>query len=193
MGIAMDKKLVKKIVQIIIVIAVLIGIVVLNRLAIGNEVILDFMMRLGYSGIFLVSAVSGFNVFLPIPIIGFYPSFVEAGLQGAILIPLISAGMLVGDVFGYLIGHVGKNMIEERKKSSKIIQRLTALRDRHTIIPMIVLFIYAAVVPLPNELIVIPMAFMGYRLIYMLLALLAGNVIFNTLMAFGFLGINNLF
>ena len=40
-------------------------------------------------------------------------------------------------------------------------------------------------VPLPNELLVIPMAFMRYPLAAVMTAVLLGNAIFNTAMALG--------
>ena len=39
--------------------------------------------------------------------------------------------------------------------------------------------------PLPNEILVIPMAFMRYSMAAVMTAVLFGNVIFNTLMALG--------
>ncbi|PLX26524.1 hypothetical protein C0581_04295 [Candidatus Parcubacteria bacterium] len=177
----------------IAVLAVFAGIVYVNRLAVGSETLTQFMVKFGYSGIFLVSAASGFNILVPIPVIGFFPLFIESGFAAPIRIAIISVGMVVGDVFGYVIGNVGKGIVEERKKQGKIVSRLVEMRDKHKIIPLIILFIYASVVPLPNELIVIPMAFIGYRLRYMVVALFFGNIIFNILAAFGFLSINSIF
>ena len=45
--------------------------------------------------------------------------------------------------------------------------------------------LYAAFAPIPNELVVIPMAFMRCSLAGVMTAVLCGNVIFNALMASG--------
>lgn len=47
------------------------------------------------------------------------------------------------------------------------------------------LFLYAALVPFPNEILIIPLAFTGYRVLYILPPLLVGNGIFNLLAGFG--------
>ncbi len=191
-GLTMKLKYFKITIKIIAIIVVIGIIVYVNRLAVGNDAIIQFATKFGYGSIFLVSIASGFNVLVPIPIIGFFPLFIEAGFLAPLLIITISVGMLLGDVFGYIIGNLGKDMVQGRKKQGKIIKRLTQLRERHAVVPFIILFLYASFVPLPNELIVIPMAFMGYRLVHIVGILLIGNIIFNTLAAFGFVSINSL-
>ena len=59
------------------------------------------------------------------------------------------------------------------------------MHARHRFLPLGLLFLYAAFVPLPNELLVIPMAFMRYSMAAVMTAVLFGNVIFNTMWAFG--------
>ncbi len=188
----MNKKHLQFILKAIAIVIVIGFILYANRFAIGNEAVIQFMIRFGYGGIFLASIASGFNLIIPIPIIGFFPLFLEAGFSSALLIIIISVGMVLGDVLGYIIGNAGKNLIEENKKQGRVYTRLTKLRDRHKVVPLFVLFLYASFVPLPNELIVIPMAFIGYRLRYMIIALLLGNIIFNLLVALGFLSINGI-
>ena len=46
------------------------------------------------------------------------------------------------------------------------------------------LALYASFVPLPNELLVLPLSFFGYRLWKVFLVVLFGNFVFNTLAAF---------
>ena len=185
----MNKKNLKIVFKILAVAGVLFLIIWLNRLAIQNETVTDWATTFGYGGIFLGSVLSGFNLIIPIPIIGFYPFFVSAGFSPIMLIPIISAGMLIGDLIGYLIGHIGRDIALTQKKEQKVLQALRTLEKKYPWGPLMLLFIYASVVPLPNELIVIPMAFMGYKLRYMIIALFFGNILFNSLVAFGFLSV----
>ena len=137
----------------------------------------------GYPGLLLASVVSGFNLVWPVPISFFYPFFIESGFQPAPTLATIALGMTGGDLLGYLIGDATRHMADHRLAGFRA--RAEALHDRHRLLPLGLLFVYAAFVPLPNEILVIPMAFMRYSLVAVMTAVLLGNVIFNTMMAFG--------
>lgn len=188
----MNSKHLKILLKVALAVLVIVLIVWLNRFAIESETIQKWVTHFGYPGIFFSSVLSGFNLLIPIPIIGFYPFLIEAGFSSLPLILTISFGMLCGDIFGYLIGKYGRSVAREKKYSVKMMEKIEQLRDKHTIIPLVFLFIYVSVVPLPNELVVIPMGFMGYRLRSMFFSLFFGNVLFNTLSAWGFLNVLHL-
>ena len=71
--------------------------------------------------------------------------------------------------------------------------RLERLRDQHHVLPFVVMFLYAALAPIPNEVLVIPLAFLRYPLLWIFTAVLAGNLIFNSLVAFGVIRIFEVF
>lgn len=181
----MNKKALQLIVKTATLLVVLFLIVQLNRFAIGSDALQEWAARFGYIGIFVASMVSGFNILVPIPVAAFYPFFLDAGFSSFPLLLVISLGMLIGDMAGYLIGHTSRELLKEKKKENKIVTWLNRIHAVHPFAVMVALFIYAAFVPLPNELIVIPMAFMGYKLRYMAIALFFGNILFNTLVAIG--------
>ena len=137
----------------------------------------------GYPGLLLASVVSGFNLVWPVPIAAFYPFFIESGFQPVPTLATIALGMTGGDLLGYLIGDATRHLADHRL--ARFRARAEALHDRHRLLPLGVLFLYAAFMPLPNELLVIPMAFMRYSLAAVMTAVLFGNVIFNTGLAFG--------
>lgn len=137
----------------------------------------------GYPGLLLASVVSGFNLVWPVPIAAFYPFFIESGFQPVPTLATIALGMTGGDLLGYLIGDATRHMADGRLAGFRA--RAESLHDRHRLLPLGLLFLYAAFVPLPNELLVIPMAFMRYSLAAVMTAVLFGNVIFNTGLAFG--------
>lgn len=158
-----------------------------NTVAIESEWVQSAVQRFGYLGIFGAAAISGFNLVVPVPVITFFPLFMEAGLQPALTVGIIAAGMSVGDLLGFSVGRVGREALAPSMKASH--QRLERLRDAHPHLPVWVMLVYAAVVPLPNELLVVPMAFLRYPVISVMAAVLAGNVVFNSLMAFWLLEI----
>lgn len=138
----------------------------------------------GYLGVFIVAFVSGFNVIIPVPAIALLPLFTSAGLSKVGTILLISFGMTCGDFLGFLIGNTGNKLADSSKHRKRLV-RLEKLREKNEWWPLIFLGCYASVAPVPNELVVIPIAFMGYPLRYVLPTVLIGNTIFNFLLAYG--------
>jgi len=160
-----------------------------NQVGVENEQLLDAIARFGYPGLFVVSAISGFNVIIPIPAISLFPLLMQAGFHPVPTVLVIGAGMTVGDMVGFLLGRLGRKMVE----SGSWLRRLERIREGHRLAPYVLLFFYASFAPLPNELIVIPMALIGCRWYGVLGAALAGNLIFNALAAAGFHGFFELF
>ncbi len=157
----------------------------MNEAVAENVRVLDAVRRFGYPGLLAVSAVSGFNVLVPIPVIAFFPFLMEAGLDPVLSVLIIGTGMTFGDMIGFLLGRAGRKIVEKPRWMA----RLERVRERHRIAPYILLFFYAAFAPLPNELIVIPLALIGARWYGVLGAALGGNLIFNSLAAAGFQGV----
>jgi len=143
--------------------------------------------RFGYLGILIASVLSGFNILVPIPIIAFTSAFVASGLNFWAVIVTISVGLTLGDLFGYLIGNLGRGLTSGKEKKIQLIQKLEHLKERHHLAPYILMFLYAAFIPLPNEVLVIPLAFLGYKLRYLFPVFFLGNFVFNIL--FGYSGI----
>ncbi len=151
-----------------------------------QEVIAEF----GYLGVFIVSVISGFNVFIPVPAVSFLPILVESGLNFWISIIVITLGMTLGDSLGYLLGYVGRAVTDVEK--TYIFRKLHKIKVKRKWLPILILVIYSGFAPLPNEAMVIPMAVLGYEYKYILPAILLGNLIFNTLAAFGIISLFNI-
>lgn len=137
----------------------------------------------GYGGLLAASVVSGFNLVAPIPIVAFYPFLMESGFSPVPTLALIALGMTTGDFLGYLVGDASRELARGRLRGFRA--RVEKVHGRHPLLPLGLLFLYAAFAPVPNELLVIPLAFMGYRLAGVMAAVLLGNAIFNTWMAIG--------
>ncbi|MFP4622861.1 MAG: hypothetical protein ACOCVZ_00075 [Gemmatimonadota bacterium] len=154
-----------------------------NLHAADHDLVREATRRFGYPGILLAAGISGFNLVVPIPVIAFYPFFLDVGLQPVPTVLVIALGMTLGDLLGYLLGRAARGMVRPREDG--VIQRLEALRERHPYLPLAVMFLYAAFAPAPNELLVLPLAFLRYPVAGIFGAVLVGNLIFNGLVAFG--------
>jgi len=180
-----DKKKKRLLLQLFLVALLIFVIFWVNSYAVDHDFLRVVVQKFGYVGVFFGAAVSGFNLIVPIPIITFLPFFVEIGLNFYVLIFLIAFGMTVGDSIGYLIGKTGRGVFYS--KPSRLQKKIDSLSSKHKLLPYIVLFFYAAFAPIPNEVLVIPMAFSGFRFRYMFISLLLGNIIFNVIAGVGIL------
>ncbi|MEK9180326.1 MAG: hypothetical protein AAB897_02855 [Patescibacteria group bacterium] len=146
-----------------------------------NDLAQGLISAYGYIGIFLFAIVSGFNLAFPVPAITFLPAFQAAGLNIPFAVILIIAGMSIGDLGGYLIGKTGRLILSPQDKH--IATDLEKIKEKYRIGPLVALFLFAAFIPVPNELLVVPLSFLGYRLSQIFFVTLAGNAVFNALAA----------
>ncbi|MBI2037145.1 MAG: hypothetical protein HYT14_02185 [Candidatus Liptonbacteria bacterium] len=141
---------------------------------------------------FIVAIVSGFNFVVPVPAIAFLPLFLASGLSFLPTILIIAAGVSIADSIAYFVGRIGRHVLayafEER-----LILRMERVRERYHWAPLTAFFLFAAFVPLPNELLVVPLGLLGYRFRQILPVAFAGNLAFNSLYATGTIGLFNLF
>ena len=154
-----------------------------NLHAADHDLLREAVRRFGYMGLFAAAAISGFNLLVPVPVIAFFPVLVQSGLEPVLTVVVIAAGMTTGDLIGYLVGHTARQVMGER--DHRILRRLGSLRERHRVLPFVVMFLYAAFAPVPNEVLVIPLAFLRYPVAGIFTAVLLGNLIFNSLVAVG--------
>ncbi len=187
-----NKKILKLIFQGISLIMVIGVAFYFADLARGNENIQRLIVEYGYGGIFVVSLISGFNFIVPIPAISFLPLFIESGLKFYTIIAIISLGMTAADTIAYFLGNLGKKMTS-RSFAKRMEEKIKIIHEKYNWAPLVILFLFAAVMPLPNELLLVPFAFLNYRFIYVLPILFAGNVVFNVLYSKGILNIFSLF
>lgn len=152
-----------------------------------NDVVQHLVRDFGYLGLFVASVISGFNLIAPIPIISFTPLFVGSGLTLISTVVVISLGLTAGDALGFWIGYLGREI--KNPAVAKRVARLELAREKSSYLPLVMLFLYAAFAPLPNEIMVIPMALAGYRFKQIIPITLAGNFLFNLLVSTGLMGL----
>lgn len=139
----------------------------------------------GYPALFVAAVISGFNLAVPVPLISFYGAIVAAGLHPWATIAVISVGMACADALGFALGNAAREM-DRSERLRKWLKTDALARQSPGLIVAFVSF-YAAFVPLPNEIIVVPLALAGVRAFHILPGVLIGNVIFNSLAAWGVL------
>ncbi|OGZ30299.1 MAG: hypothetical protein A2931_02030 [Candidatus Niyogibacteria bacterium RIFCSPLOWO2_01_FULL_45_48] len=178
----MARKSLKIILKLAVLVAILATAFYFAQVSRENEMVAELVYDYGYYGIFAVAVISGFNLAVPVPAIAFLPLFLESGLNFWSTIILITIGVTLADSFTYVIGRLGREVIDDKRK---MIIALERAGERHWWAPMTLLFLFSAVVPLPNEILVVPLGFLNYRFGRIWPVILAGNFIFNFIYASG--------
>lgn len=164
---------------------VLAGAYWLARLAQGSEAVRMTVASYGYVGVFAVAFISGLNLVVPVPGIAFVPVFVKSGLDFNYSIIVLTAGMTIADSVAYGFGALGRKVYAYTHQNGRTIRALIRFRKHHRLGPYLALLVFAMFAPLPNEVMVIPMGILGYRLRHILPVIFVGNFVFNQLYAQG--------
>jgi len=147
-----------------------------------SDALRSFLLRWGYAGFFVVSLISGFNLFVPLFHIAFVPLLLGVGLDAIPLILLAALGTTTADGMSYLLGRVGSIRFSDSVQKFRLyIERFCKRFPRST--PFI-LFLWAALMPLPNELLIIPLGIVNYGAKKTLAITLLGNLAFNSFVIF---------
>jgi membrane protein YqaA with SNARE-associated domain len=124
--------------------------------------------------------------------ISFLPLYAEAGLSVPVTVTLITIGVTVADSVAYLIGRLGREVAAEIDHN-RVVAFFDRIQIKHKTAPLVVIYLFASLAPLPNEILVIPLGLMRFRFSTLFPLLLAGNATFNTLTALGLLHIFDFF
>lgn len=154
-----------------------------------NKLAQDLVSEYGYWAAFTLGVIGGLNLVVPVPAVAFLPVFLEAGMGLWPVVFIITAGMLLADSFAFLLGKTGRQFLISSKQKA-VLKKLKLAEIKNSKLPYLILFLFASFAPFPNEVLVIPMAFLGYRLKYLILPLVSGTLVFNVLYA---AGITNIF
>ena len=143
----------------------------------------NLVSQFGYLGILVIAMVSGLNLLVPVPAAAFVPIFTAAGFALPLIIAVLVIGTTIADMIGYFIGRWSKDFVEEHYP--RTFSRMKVLDERHHNWVLPVVFLYAALLPFPNEAIIIPLALIGFRFQAFLIPLILGNIINQTALALG--------
>lgn len=155
--------------------------------------IVDFIgIRNGYFFSFLLSLLGSMLAVLPTP---YYLIIITLGAGG--LNPLFvglsaGAGAILGDSALYFFGYSGGEIIPVSLKESfdKIFKWVSS---KPYWFVATALFIYGAVIPLPNSVVTVPLGLARYGYKKIMVPLSFGNLVFNIVLAFiGFYGLKSI-
>jgi len=156
----------------------------------SNEVALEIVQSYGHVGILTVAIIGGLNVIVPVPAGVFTPIFTEAGFSLITIISLLVLGTVIADLIGYGLGRFGR--VITATNPPKLVVKIESFIARRPTLVIPVMTLYAAFAPLPNEILLIPLGFAGYRLTYLIPALIVGNIVHQLILVFGVDSIFNL-
>ena len=146
----------------------------------------QWFQHLGYFGIFLLSLVGAMSIFVPIPytVVIFW---LGASSQWDPFLLMIAGGFgaAIGELSGYILGYYGRRIIsqERLRKMNYLIKAF----GRY--LPIAIFFF--AFTPLPDDLLIIPLGILKYKLFKVFIPSLLGKLIMVfTLAHLGRIGAN---
>ncbi len=116
-----------------------------------NNLVLDY----GYLGIFLISILGNISIVIPVPFVLVIYAF------GSILNPILlglagGIGSTMGEFVSYLVGRGGRVVLNEKQRTR--LDRIEKLVEKHG---LLLIFLFA-LLPLPDDVILIPLGMMKY-------------------------------
>ena len=137
----------------------------------------DLVSNYGYLGAFFISTFGNFTVFFPVPFVITIYAF------GATLDPLLlglvcGLGSTLGEFSAYLIGRGGRQVLDERY--GKQLETAKKLVQNYGVT---IIFLFA-LLPLPDDLILIPLGMLKFDLKKAMGAMFAGKFLMCTAVAY---------
>jgi membrane protein YqaA with SNARE-associated domain len=154
----------------------------------NNAVARELVGAFGYVGVFISAVIAGINILFPAPATALTPIFLSADLDFSLIVVALILGTLVADSIGFLIGVLGKHATHA--VHPRFFEKIVVFKRHHDKLIPPVVFLFAALMPLPNEIILIPLALLGYRFKKLIVPLILGTTVHQLLYAYGF---SNLF
>ncbi len=161
---------------------VLLAVILLQKQFVGSEVVQRIAGSGGYFGVFVFSFLNSFNFLIPIVTATLTPTWVNAGLSFFIVVAVIVLAATLVDMGAYALGRYSRRAFHNHP--SKILVRLEKLQKKSFILPLFLLGLWVLFVPLPNELITMPIGFLGYRILPVATIVAIGNAAFNGFVAY---------
>jgi uncharacterized membrane protein YdjX (TVP38/TMEM64 family) len=137
----------------------------------------ELVTQYGYAGAFIISIFGNFTIFFPVPFTITIYAF-GATLNPFLLGIVCGFGSTIGEFSAYLLGRGGRKVIEDRYE--KRLESAKVLIQRYG---MTIIFLFA-LLPLPDDVILIPLGVLEYDLKKALTAAFLGKVCMCTIVAY---------
>lgn len=151
---------------------------------VSQKLIQDF----GHLSILIISFVAGLNALVPIPAATFVPVFTEGGISLPVVTLLLIIGTMAANLVSFIIGVYGGKITESHYPNLQK-KMLDFYKGKEKWLPYFV-FCFTAILPLPDEVYLIPLGLIGIKLRQIFIPLLFGTIVYQTLAA---LGVHNIF
>ncbi len=147
-----------------------------------------FIQNFGVVGLFILSFISGLNLLLPVPAATFTPIFTAGGMSLPTVIIILVFGTMAANLLSYVAGRYGGKFTRSRYPDLQ--RKMTTLyQNNRRYLPHFV-FGFAALIPLPDEVYLVPLGILGVKLKHFILPLTLGTIFYQTLATYG---IDNIF
>jgi len=131
----------------------------------------------GYWGVFILALICNLTFFLPAPVV--VPIYAMGVTHSPLLLGLSSGlGSTIGEFSSYVIGMVGKKVINNRY--SEKLEVTKRLLDKYG---ALLIFIFA-LTPLPDDLLLVTFGVINYDLRKAFFSMLLGKIMMNTIVAY---------
>jgi uncharacterized membrane protein YdjX (TVP38/TMEM64 family) len=137
----------------------------------------EFVTAYGYAGAFAVCVIGNISIIIPVPFALVVYAF------GSVLNPLLlgvvaGIGSTIGEMSSYIIGRGGRKVIENTYGGR--LDAVKRLVEKHG---MLIIFL-VALLPVPDDLLLIPLGMMKYPVKKLMLAMLLGKTFMCLFLAY---------
>lgn len=139
----------------------------------GQELLCHLATAFGYPGVFILSLIGASSIIFPIPytLILFYVAAPPISLDPVPLALTAGAGAALGELTGYALGYYGQRLIGERRK--RRMAPLVRLLEKYG---PVVIFLFA-LLPLPDDLLFIPLGILRYNFFRFFIPTIIGKTV----------------
>jgi len=155
-----------------------------------NQYIFDLMtpfLNLGLFGIFLSSALGTAVLFIQIPYYLLVYQFLNANQEFDFMIAAVFAvgfGATIGETIKYYTARKVGNTLPHINQSSIVKKLQKMVKNNEKLIPFLIFVV--AFTPPPDDVIVLPLGLIRYRISSFVSAMLAGKIVLGFIFVFGF-------
>lgn len=136
-----------------------------------------------YLTIFLVASIGGFSSFTGYPLLTLMATFVAGGSHPLLIGLCSGSGVMIGDSLFFLFGVRGRKAMSDKTRHH--VDRLTQwISKRHRYVVPFFMYVYAAILPLPNDIMTVAVSLTGYPYRKAIIPLYLGNLTHMTLISY---------
>lgn len=164
------------------------GSLLLTEHVIANPAYHEHIQQFGFVGVLFISFVAGLNLFLPVPAATFVPVFTAGGMTLPSIIIFLIIGTMAANLFSYVAGRYGGKVVKSHYPELQ--QKMIHLYKEHSRFLPHFVFFFTALIPLPDEVFLVPLGIIGIKLKQFIIPLVLGTVFYQTFAAYG---VDNIF